>query len=101
MIESKFIAPTEKIELELIEFCIEKLGLNFGEFWYQWFNSNNPNNITIHLDCNNNKLIDKIKKEMCNLSFFNSFHKIDLINMERFNNPEDFSFKYYIHFKKK
>ena len=40
MTERTFPAPTEELELKLVEFCLNELHIPFGEFWYMWFVAN-------------------------------------------------------------
>jgi len=79
------------------------LGLPFGEFWYQWFDTNNPNTMMLHIDCNDGKIDNKIKDEFEHLSFFDSFIKggIKKLDMTKFESPEGFDFKYHLHIRKK
>jgi len=100
MSSGAFKAPTEDIELELINFCVEQLELGFGDFWYQWFTSNNIDNASIHIDCNDDNLTEKIRKQFSSLSFFDFFHKggIKLISMPEYT---EFRYKYHLHIKLK
>ena len=48
-----------EIELEIIQLGYDSFNLDLGEFWYKWFDSNNPSNKTIHLMVNK-KLNDNL-----------------------------------------
>lgn len=91
-----FIAPTEDIELQIVEFCLNKLKLEFGEFWYNWFTSNNKSNATVHINCNKDN-IRKLREKFSMLPFVNCIFKVQKNPME----ASDFKTQYYIHFKVK
>ncbi len=99
MSEPTFPAPTEDIELEIVELCLQ-VGLPFGEFWYNWFDSSDKpkENHTLHINCKVPWVGQTLKKEILNLKTFKiiKIHKYDLVIL-----PEDqeFQFQYYFHFK--
>ena len=73
---TKFKAPTEELELEIVEFCINVLGLGMEHFWYDWFTSNNINNATLHINCCSLGMKDFLTKNISKLSFVGKIHEI-------------------------
>jgi hypothetical protein len=99
--EPQFPAPTEEIELNIVEYCLNVLGLQFGEYWYKWFNSNKSetnHNHTLQIECNVSNLSDKIRASLPTVLNIEKIHKIQEIPL-----PEwcDFRYQYFIHFKSK
>ncbi len=93
-----FIAPTEELETEIIEFCLNKLNLTFGEFWYNWFSSSRVKtngNHTIHINTNEEIDITKLKSTFSNISFVKDIFKIVRNN----SIGDEYIYQYYIHFK--
>lgn len=110
MINKPHTAPTEEQELVIINFCLDKLNLSFGEFWYKWFSSSrvkNNGNHTVHIDTNTKLDINLVKKEFSTLPFFVSMLEIKEINVHSCYSASDlkeleaemFKYQYYIHFK--
>jgi len=50
-VKKNFVAPTEELEAQIVDLAVS-LDIPFGEFWYEWFDSNIKPNHTVHLDCN-------------------------------------------------
>jgi hypothetical protein len=106
--ESTFPAPTQKLELKLVELAINEFNLNLDNFWYNWFPANIKNNHSLHL--NSDVLIDSnLIREKFKLYFdvtkIFSIKIIDLHKLHQFYADEidevyeDFRFKHIIHFK--
>ena len=99
MIEPVFIAPTEAIELAIINYCVEELELPFGEFWYKWFDHNKENNHGIHIECNVVGLRNRI---------MNTLKKLDTVELVKFFEVREvplpdyceYKYQYFIHFKR-
>jgi hypothetical protein len=89
---------SEKIELEIIEYCMNDLSLLFDEFWYEWFPSNKESNCTVHINSNVEVSKEKIQKTFGRLSFVDSLIEIKIISLPEY---ADFKFQHYIHFRKK
>lgn len=96
---TKFKAPTEELELEIVEFCLNTLGLGMGQFWYDWFTSHNINNATLHINCCSLGMKDFLTKNISKLSFVGKIHEIREMDISNFIEPEEFPIKYTIHFK--
>jgi len=101
--QQTFTAPNEKLEIAIIEYGINTLKIPFGEFWYKWFDSHRNkenNNSTLHFECNDGTLLEKIKETFPMIEELNflKFHEIKVISLSEWN---DFKFQYFIHFKTK
>lgn len=94
----KFKAPTENIELEIVEFCINILGLDISQFWYDWFTSASKTNATLHINCCSIGMKKFIRENISKLSFVNKIHEVKELNLENYE-TNDFPIKYTIHFK--
>lgn len=72
-----FPAPTEEIELKMVNYCMDTLHLPFGEFWYAWFPAHAKNrNQTVHIECNVDGLEEIIRQTFSNVVEVEKFHKI-------------------------
>lgn len=84
-------------------FCIHVLGLKEGEFDIGWFASTRAretSNHSVHLDCNQPNLIEKIKTELPKQNFIDFIHKDGLTKIDmRVHGDMFYDFKYHIHFK--
>ncbi len=96
-VKKNFVAPTEELEAQIVDLAVS-LGIPFGEFWYEWFDSNIKPNHTVHLDCNIGTLTDKVKASFLALPFVEKIFKVQLVSLPDYH---DFKFQYYIHFKSK
>jgi hypothetical protein len=96
----KHIAKPE-IELEIIQLGYDLFNLDLDEFWYKWFDSNNPFNKTIHLMVNkklNENLLRKYLFKFKTIEIEKIF-KITLVDNQHFRECEGFNYMYDIHFK--
>ena len=95
----KHIAPTEKIELAIVNYCVETLGLEFGEFWYKWFDSNKEDNHSLQIECDVAGLVEKIRKTLKQHDDINvvSFYELREIPLPDYCENR---YQYNIHFKK-
>lgn len=57
-----FVAPTEELELKLVEYCLNVLNLEFGDFWYDWFPSKIKGNHNIQIT-SYGKVDEKVLRE--------------------------------------
>lgn len=92
-----FKAPTEELEQQIIEFCLNVLGFALGGFWYKWFTSNNPDNATVHICCCSSGYSEMIRKEFASLPFVESVYKVTECNTPHEEEP----YMYHVHFKLK
>ena len=90
-----FKAPTEDLEKQIVEFCMNELGFELGEFWYSWFTSRNTENASLHIDCNIKGLSEVISYKLAKQNFIDKIFKIQECPMH----DEEFEIKYHIHFK--
>jgi len=103
MKEIKFPAPSEELELKLVDFCLNKLNLKLGEFWYQWFQAasfDKTGNSMIVIQTNHNHLLGTIKDKIGNAFDIEKIHSVkllDISNWVMYN--EDFKLNYRIHVK--
>ncbi len=84
-------------------FCTTDLGLKEGEFNIFWFPSSNTRisrNHSIHLDCNNPDLIERIRSELPKQNFIDFIHKGGLKKIDlRIFGDLYYTCKYQIHIK--
>ena len=99
--EPTFSAPTDALELIIVEYCLDILKLQFGEFWYKWFPSHSHkenNNHSMHIECDVQWLRDTLVKTFPQVSFVNKVFKIQEIPLPEYC---EHRVQYYIHFKMK
>ena len=101
-----WIAPTEKLEQDLIDFCVSELNLPFGEFWYKWFASSrvkDNGNHTIHIDTSH--VIDEtfLRSKLITLPFVEKIFKVQRIHIHGLDVLDDlageYKYQYFIHIK--
>jgi hypothetical protein len=91
------IALTQEIENEIVNFCLNELQIPFGDFWYEWFNSNKKGNFTLHIKSNGN--ISITKEKLFKLSFIKKIFKLSFFNKRSYGYFEDdLCYEYIIHF---
>lgn len=95
LMRPNFLAPTEDIELEIVEYCINVLQLDFASFWYQWFDSSKTGNHTMHITCNKD-VLDGLIRTFQTMSFVKEVLSIKKLDVHAY---EDDIFLFYIHFK--
>ena len=105
MIQMQFKAPNESVELAIVNFCIEKLGLEFGQFWYEWFKSRSERNQNLKIYCSVKGLRNKIREELSVYDEFPAIEKIHELTEYDFTESDfwhdDLKICYMIHFKTK
>lgn len=76
--EFEFTVPMQ-IELEIVEFCLNELKIPFGDFWYEWFNSNKEGNHSLKIyTCG---VVDISREQLFKLSFIKRLFNTHLINL--------------------
>lgn len=99
--EQPLTMPTEQLELNVIEYCMNVLGLPFGEFWYEWFPSNKIDNYALHITCNVNGLRGKVKatiNQIKGIEVVKIFEVMEL-DISRWVEPGEPTIKYRAHIK--
>lgn len=92
-----FIAPNQEIENEIVNFCLDELKIPFGDFWYNWFNSNKECNHTLHILSVNN--VDVNRENLKKLSFVKRIFNLKVIDLNLINHKvDDISYIYYVVF---
>lgn len=72
-----FPAPTEELELKLVEYCMNVLNLEFGDFWYDWFPSRLIGNHNIQIS-SYSKVDEKILRE----TFLKYFDAVKIFSIQ-------------------
>lgn len=98
-----FVAPTEGLEMELIDFCTEDIKLPFSDFWYDWFSSSRvktTGNHNIHINTNTKLDTKELKEKFLKVRFVESIFEVIEIDMHNIENFDvEFRYQYVIHFK--
>ena len=98
-----FITTPER-ELEIIESGIDLLGLTFGDFWYQWFDSRASGNHMLDITSNVFLSKDKLRAFGSALSFIDTIIDVTILDLSAlpgYDSREDFCYKHRIHFMSK
>ncbi len=92
-----FKAPLE-IELEIVEYSLNKLNLNLDDFWYNWFLPNNPTTRVLHFVTNVKIDTEQAKDLVKSISSLKVIKIFEVIGGS-LPEEEDFKYLYRIHFK--
>jgi hypothetical protein len=60
-----FVAPNQEIENEIINFCLNEFNIPFGDFWYNWHNSNKYGNHILDIESVNKVNINRDNLKKC------------------------------------
>ena len=86
------------IETEIVEYCINELGLVFGDFWYEWFDSNKQGNHILLIKSKERIADGKVRETFPALSFVKEIIRVRPCPVYF---DEDFKFEQYIQFRTK
>jgi len=90
-------APTQEIENEIVNFCLNELKIPFGDFWYEWFSSNKKDNFNLRIKTVNK--IDINREQLLRLTFIKTIFKITNLDLaEIFCMQDDIRYICNIHF---
>jgi hypothetical protein len=94
-----FPAPPA-LEEQIIAYCLNVLGIPFGDFWYKYFPSNNPENAVLHIDSSVIGLGDNIRVTFQSFFGASKLFKVNEIYIPKDSREHDeFPVQYYIHYK--
>ncbi len=86
------------IEEDLIHYCMNYLGMDFGTFWYRWEVVSQQNEYVFFIECDQNELENQISMTFKCIRGIN-LEKIHNIRKNTLNLPSEYKYEYCVSFR--